>query len=70
MLPNEADTQQSSRDTNDFLVEYIARWQPDRLEVRVFGRAVLWDRERPRIYANKIAGILRDITRADGLDKV
>jgi hypothetical protein len=56
---------QSIRDASNFLAEYIALWHPDRLEVRVLNRVVEWDRERVRIHADKVAGILRDIARAD-----
>jgi hypothetical protein len=58
---------QSSRGASDFLAEYIALWHPDRLEVRVLNRVVEWDRERVRICANKVAGILRDIAQIDGI---
>jgi hypothetical protein len=65
----ESPTQQSSK-ANDFMVEYVARWHPDRLEVRIFGRVIERDREMVQLYAKEVGGVLRNIARADGLDRL
>jgi hypothetical protein len=56
------------KDVNDFMVEYIARWHPDRLEVRVFRRVVERDKEVVHMFANKVVAILQEIhAQVDGL---
>jgi hypothetical protein len=53
--------QQNPKGAANFFAEYMARWHPDRLEVRVFDRVVERDKEKVRTYANKVVGILYDI---------
>jgi hypothetical protein len=58
----DSDTQENSIEgADDFLVKYIARWHPDRLEVRVYSRVTEQDKETVRVYASKVFGILQRI---------
>jgi hypothetical protein len=68
LSPSSKYMHQNSNDADKFLVEYTARWHPDRLEVRVYGRVVEQDKATVQIYANEVMRILREIAQTYGLE--